>query len=153
MKHLLITLFLLVPFISYANDSQEIDKLVKPVLDLFSKNEIKNVASKALEHSSVSDYISKADLSQTDSQFHSYLSVLGKFYSLEMIHQQGIEGTFITRWYVLKYQRQPALVSLEFYKANDEWEVHSINLKLELDSYLEESSKFEIGRLGVKKES
>jgi len=150
LKHLLITILLLAPFFTYANESQQIDKLAKPILDLFSKNEIEHVASKALEHSSVSDYISKADLIQTDSQFHGYLNVLGKFYSLQLIHQQGIEGTYSTRWYVLKYQRQPALISLEFYKADDEWEVHSINLKLELDDYLEERSKIEIGKLGKK---
>jgi hypothetical protein len=153
LKHLLITILLLLPFHTSANESKVIDKLAKPVLDLFSKNEIEHVASKALENSSVSDYISKADLVQTDSQFHGYLNVLGKFYSLELIHQQGIEGTFITRWYILKYQRQPALISLEFYKADDEWEVHSINLKLELDDYFEERSKIEIGKLGVQKES
>lgn len=114
MKYLLIITLLLTSFFTYANDAKEIDKLAKPVLDLFSKNEIEHVASKALASSSVSDYISKADMVQTDSQFHGYLNVLGKFYSLQLIHQQGIEGTFVTRWYVLKYQRQPALISLEF---------------------------------------
>jgi hypothetical protein len=132
---------------------QEIDNLAKPVLDLFAKNEITQVATKALSNSSVSEYISKADLVQTDSQFHGYLNVLGKFYSSSLIHEQGIDGVFITRWYVLKYQRQPALISLEFYKANKTWELHSINLKLELDDYIEERSKLEIGRLGVKNKS
>ena len=151
LKHLLITILLLIPIHTYASDSEEIDKLAEPVLELFSKNEIESVASKALERSSLTDYISKADLAQTDGQFYGYLNVLGKFYSLELIHQQGIEGTFITRWYVLKYQRQPALISLEFYKADDKWEIHAINLTLELDEYLEERSKVEIGKLGVKK--
>ena len=153
LKYILTSILLLTSFITFADDSEAIDKLAKPVLDLFYENKIENVASKALEKSSVSDYISKADLVQSDSQFYGYLNVLGKFYSLDLAHEQGIEGTFITRWYVLKYQRQPALINLEFYKANDKWEIHSINLKLELDDYFEESSKHELGKLGVKKES
>lgn len=153
MKYLLLSIALLVSFVCNANDKEEIDSLAKPILALFEENKISNVASKALENSSISDYISKADLVQSDSQFYGYLNVLGKFYSQELIHQQGIDGTFISRWYVLKYARQPALIYLEFYKANEDWEVHSINLKLELYDYIEERSKIEIGRLGVKKES
>ncbi|MGK2232758.1 MAG: hypothetical protein ACI92O_001945 [Colwellia sp.] len=137
-------------FVSNANDKKEIDNLAKPVLALFEENKINSVASKALENSSISDYISKADLVQSDSQFFGYLNVLGKFHSQELIYEQGIEGTFISRWYVLKYDRQPALIYLEFYKAKDEWQIHSINLKLELDDYIEERSKIEIGKLGVK---
>ncbi|SET68921.1 hypothetical protein [Thalassotalea agarivorans] len=150
MKHLIITILLFASVVAKADDSKEIDLLAKPILELFKKGDISNVGSKALANSSISDYISKADLVQTDSQFYGYLNVLGEFYSVELIHQQGIEGTFITRWYVLKYKRQPALISLEFYKAKDKWEVHSINLKLELDDYFEERSKIEIGKLGIK---
>lgn len=126
----------------------EIDDLVKPVMEKISKGEISNLATVALSNSSVSDYISKADLNQADGQIKGYIDILGKFYSWSLLHEQGIEGTLISRWYILKYQRQPALIHMEFYKADKKWEVHSISLDLEVDDYIEARGKNLIGRAG-----
>ncbi|KUM52789.1 hypothetical protein AR688_11000 [Rheinheimera sp. EpRS3] len=137
---------------TFADDKSEIDKLAKPVIELFKKGDFSKIASTALAKSSVSDYISKSDMNQTDSQFDSNFKIMGKFYSHDILHEQGIEGTFIARWYILKFQRQPLLLHMEFYKADQSWEVHSIKMVTELDDFIEEQGKFDIGKLGSKPE-
>lgn len=146
MKYLiLITCF--IGMNSFAGNA-EIDDLAKPVMESISKGEVSKLATLALSSSSVSDYISKADLGQADGQIKGYIDILGKFYSWSLLHEQGIEGTFISRWYLLKYQRQPALIQMEFYKADKKWEVHSISLDLEVDDYIETQGKNQIGKVG-----
>lgn len=149
LKHLLLPILLSFSFISYADDKTDIDNLANPVIELFEKGELNKIASTALSKSSVSDYISKSDMDQTDSQFEGNFKIMGKFFSSEIIHEQGLEGTFIARWYLLKYQRQPVLLHIEFYKADKKWNVHSIQMVTELDDFIEERGKLDLGLKGT----
>jgi hypothetical protein len=148
LKHLLIPILLSISIFTYADDKSDIDQLANPVMELFKKGDFSKIASTALAKSSVSDYISKSDMNQTDSQFDGSFKIMGKFYSYETLHEQGIEGIFIARWYVLKFKRQPVLLHMEFYKADQSWEVHSIKMVTEMDDFIEEQGQFEIGKMG-----
>ncbi|MGJ8694645.1 MAG: hypothetical protein ACSHW0_19480 [Thalassotalea sp.] len=150
MKHLLLSTLFIISSLAHAGDKSSMDMLATPVMELFEKGEISNVASKALSGSVISDYISKADLAQTDSQIEGYIKVLGKFYSSKLLHEQGVEGIYISRWYILNFERQPALIKINFYKANKTWEINSVSLDLDLGEYIEAGGKFELKGLGVK---
>ena len=152
LKLILIPLLLSMSILTYADDKTDIDKLTNPVMELFKKGDFSKIASTALAKSSVSDYISKSDMNQSDSQFDGYFKIMGKFYSNEILHEQGIEGTFIARWYILKFKRQPVLLHMEFYKADQSWEVHSIKMVTEMDEFIENQGQFDIGKMGVQSE-
>ena len=146
---LLITVSLTLSTKLHANSKEEIDKLTSPIMALFEQDDFSKVASTALANSSVSDYITKSDLAQTDSQFEGNFGIMGKYYSAIILHEQEIEDVFTVRWYLLKFQRQPVLLHMEFYKPNTKWEFHSIKMITDLDDYLEEQGRYEIGKMGV----
>ena len=150
MKILLILALLSVPFYSIADNASEIDDLAKPVMELFKKKELTNIASTALSGSSIADYISKSDMAQSDGQFEGSIKIMGKYFGSKVLHEQEVDNTFIARWYLLRFERQPVLIHMEFYKPDTKWQVHSISMDTDMDDYIKKSGTFQIGRLGSK---
>jgi hypothetical protein len=130
-----------------ANNNEKIDKLAAPILALFDKGELDNIVTTALSKSSVADYLSKSDLQQTDSQFSGNFKIMGEFFGSDLLLQQGIEDVFITRWYLLRFKRQPVLLHMEFYKADKTWQVHSIQMDTSLDDYIENRGELVLGEI------
>jgi len=150
----LITIFLIITtFTALASDKDEMDKLASPIFQSISSGEHNKITSTALSNSSISKYIAPADLANSDSQFAGLLNGMGKYFSHELLHEQGIKGTFWLRWYLVKYERQPALFRVEFYKSNDKWEVHTLGIDTDLDEYIKQVAAKEIGKLGLLKEN
>jgi len=149
LKNLVLTSLLFITSFVQADDKRDMDILAKPVMELFEQGKINKIASKALSDSTVADYISKADLAQTDGQIEGYIKVLGEFYSWKLLHEQGVDGIYVSRWYILNFARQPALIKLNFYKPQNTWEINSVSLDLDLGNYIEKGGKFELESLGV----
>ncbi|NQY64861.1 MAG: hypothetical protein HRT38_14250 [Alteromonadaceae bacterium] len=150
MKNLLTLILLFVSINTYADDQSEIDELANPVMELFKKGDYSQIVSTALSKSSSADYITKSDMDQTNSQFDGNFKIMGKFYSYEILHEQGIDGTFMARWYLLKFKRQPVLLHMEFYKPDKTWNVYSIQMITEIDDYIESRGQSDIGKMGSK---
>lgn len=132
----------------YANDLEDLDKLAKPIFTLIENGEVESLATKAMGTSSISDYISKSDMQQLDSQFSTILNVIGNYNSYKLLHEQGIEGIFWSRWYIVNFDRQPILITMEFYKAKSDWNFHSIGINTSLDDYMESGAEYRIGKMG-----
>ncbi|MCP4321142.1 MAG: hypothetical protein GY787_04700 [Alteromonadales bacterium] len=145
-----LTIFLLSSSVVFANDLSDIDSLAKPIIKSIENNEVDSIVSKALSHPSVADYISKSDMSETNKQFQNVLNSYGKFYSLKILHEQGVEDIYWSRWYIIRFERAPMLIKMEFYKPHNEWRINSIAIDADLDEYIEKSGKYNIGNIGEK---
>ena len=124
----------------------DIEKLVKPLLASISSGEVKNLASLAFPKIHTNRrYISDSDLEALDLKFYTSVSTLGDYYGYKLLHQATIQDLYVIQYYVLKYRRQPLLLKMEFYKPNDQWFVNGMELDDDLDVYMEDSAKENIG--------
>ncbi|RYV01834.1 hypothetical protein SOPP22_15885 [Shewanella sp. OPT22] len=152
MKHLLFILTLFSVNV-VADDAQEFNNLVKPVFDSIEKGNFENIASTALSNGTVIKYISPASLEKTDGDFASLLKAFGKYYSNKLLHEQGIEGDYWARWYLMKFERQPVILYFEFYKPNDKWGINALEVKTDIDDKIEEAGDYKISVIGLNDKS
>jgi hypothetical protein len=153
LKNIIFILTLIASLSAYASDSEKLDDLAKPVFELIEKGQYKNIASTALSKGAAIKYISPADLEQIDGEFDNYFKVFGKYYSYRLLHEQGLEGDYWARWYLLKFERQPVVLYFEFYKPNEKWGVNALEIKTDIDDKIEEAGDYKISVIGLKDES
>ncbi|NGN99423.1 hypothetical protein G5S52_17745 [Grimontia sp. S25] len=149
MKFLLAICIFVISFNSSSSERANLDELTKPIFDSLKSGKIEKIPSLALSNSKIIKYFSEVDLEQFDTQFASEFKVLGKYYSHSLIHEQGIEGAFWAKWYLLKFERQPIVLYVEFYRPDETWGIQSIKLKNDVDDMIEKSGDYEIGTLGI----
>lgn len=148
MKKIIFALLVVCSFSASANNMQKLDDLMQPVFDAIEGGRFNKLVSTAMSQSSIVQYMSKFDLEESDRDFKSYFSAFGTYYSHRVLYEQGIEGDFWARWYLLKFQRQPVVLYVEFYKPDDHWEVNSISIKTDIDDGIEEAGDEAISLLG-----
>ncbi|RBO81860.1 hypothetical protein [Marinomonas aquiplantarum] len=153
MKNLYIILLFALSLNVYAEQSEKLEQLVKPVFELIEKGKYKNIASTALSKGAAIKYISPADLEQVDGEFENYFKIFGNYYSYKLIHEQGLKGDYWARWYLLKFERQPVVLYFEFYKPNDKWNVNALEIKTDIDDKIEEAGDYKISVIGLEDES
>ena len=132
-----------------AEDFTDIDKLGNTAIELIKKGRLNNIVSKTMASSSISKYLSKDDFAQSDGTFERNIKLMGKYYSSEILHEGGVKGTFWSRWYIIKFERQPLMIYMEFYKPNDTWEVHSMRMDSDLSKYIHDAGQVKIGLKGL----
>ena len=152
MKFSIVFIFLLSSVFAKADDLTDIDKLGNTVIQLLEKAEITNIVSKTMSTSSISKYISQDDFDQSDGTFEKNIKLMGKYYSSEVLHEGGIKSTFWSRWYIIRFERQPLMIYMEFYKPNDTWEVHSMRMDTDLSQYIHDAGQVKIGLKGLELE-
>ena len=146
-KYLFLILVLL--FSNQAFSESNVSKLEKPILSTINKGEISNLASLAFPKGkkNARRYISDSDIEGLDITFRNTLSLLGDYYGYKLFHEAVIQDLYIIRYYILKYERQPILLKLEFYRPNDSWVINGMEFDTGLDNYMEDSAKSYIGNL------
>ena len=132
-----------------ADDLAEINKLGGVAISLIEQGELSNIVSKTTASSSLSKYLSEEDIAQSDATFERNMKLMGKYYSSEVIHEGGIKGAFWSRWYLIKFERQPLMIYMEFYKPNESWEVHSMRMDSDLSNYIHDAGQAKIGFKGM----
>jgi len=134
---------------TYAN--KEIDKLTLPIMESIHKGEVTNIFSMAFPEGSASrSYFSDSDIAQYDNQFQNSFKALGKSSGyFEYLHSD-IPDVLVLKYYVVKFDVEPAIVKFTLYKQEKKWRINSIQIDDELDDYLEESAKHRLGALGHK---
>ena len=130
--------------------SKEIDELTLPIMDSIHKGEISNIFSMAFPEGSPSRrYFSDSDITQYDNKFENSFKALGKSSGyFEYLHSD-IPDVLVLKYYVVKFDVEPAIVKLVLYKQDKEWRINSIQVDDELDVYLENSAKYRLGELGL----
>lgn len=129
---------------------KEIDKLTLPIMDSIHEGEVSNIFSMAFPEGSPSRrYFSDSDIAQYDNQFENSFKALGKSSGyFEYLHSD-IPDVLVLKYYVVKFDVEPAIVKLVLYKQDKDWRINSIQVDDELDDYLEESAKYRLGALGL----
>ena len=144
---LIISFLLVISINTYANE--EIDKLTLPIMESIHKGEVNNIFSMAFPKGSASRrYFSDSDIVQFDSKFHSSFLTLGKSSGyFEYLHSD-IPDVLVLKYYVVKFDVEPAIIKFVLYKQDKTWRINSFELDDTLDDYLEESAKYRMGSLG-----
>lgn len=134
-------------FSAYAD--KQIDKLTLPIMDSIHKGKVSNIFSMAFPEGSPSRrYFSDADIAKYDNQFENSFKALGKSSGyFEYLHSD-IPDVLVLKYYVVKFDVEPAIIKLVVYKQDKEWRINSIQVDDELDDYLEESAQYRLGALG-----
>lgn len=141
--------FLCVVSISAYAD-KEIDNLTLPIMESIHKGNVSNIFSMAFPEGSPSRrYFSDSDIAKYDNQFENSFKALGKSSGyFEYLHSD-IPGVLVLKYYVVKFDAEPAIVKLVLYKQDKEWRINSIQVDDELDDYLEKSAQYRLGNLGL----
>tara|TARA_R110002050_G_scaffold183361_4_gene316815 strand:+ start:2105 stop:2599 length:495 start_codon:yes stop_codon:yes gene_type:complete len=143
-----ISLVFLVSLNTSANE--EIDKLTLPVLEAIQKGDVSNIFSMAFpKDSPTRDYFSKSEFIQLDAQFESSFKTLGKAHGYFEYLVSDIPDVFMIKYYVVKFERQPALIKFRLYKTKNKWRVNAFELDDTIQNYLEESAKYRLGTQGL----
>jgi hypothetical protein len=134
---------------TYANE--EIDKLTLPIMEAIHKGEISNVFSMAFPKGSSSRrYFSDSDIEKYDNQFQNSFKTLGKSSGYFEYLQSDIPGVLVLKYFVVKFDVEPAIIKFVLYKQDKKWRINSFQVDDTLDDYLEESAKYRMGSLGHK---
>lgn len=129
--------------------NKEIDELTFPIMESIHKGEITRIFSMAFPEGSASrKYFSESDISKYDSQFQNSFKALGKSSGyFEYLHSD-IPDVLVLKYYLVKFDVEPAIVKFVLYKQDKKWRINSIEIDDTLDDYLEESAKYRMGALG-----
>ncbi|MEH6452588.1 MAG: hypothetical protein V7782_06035 [Psychromonas sp.] len=130
---------------------RKFEQLAQPIFDAIQSGKVDKIVSVGMANSEAAKYMSQADIDLSNSQYESYFKAFSKFYSYRLLHEQGIKGDFWSRWYLLKFDRQPVVLYLEFYKKDQSWSVQRISLKSDLDIQTEKSGDIVISTQGYNK--
>ncbi len=134
---------------TYANE--EIDKLTLPIMESIQKGKISNIFSMAFPKDSPSRrYFSDSEIEQYDNKFQGSFQTLGKSSGyFEYLHSD-IPDVLVLKYYVVKFDVEPAIIKFILYKQDKEWRINSFAIDDTLDDYLEESAKYRMGSLSHK---
>lgn len=133
-----------------AYGDKEIDKLTLPIMDSIHKGEVSNIFSMAFpEGSPGRRYFSDEEMADYDSLFENSFKALGKSSGYFEYFHSDIPDVLVLKYYVVKFEVEPAIVKLVLYKQDKEWRINGVEVDDKLDSYLEESAKYRLGELGL----
>lgn len=63
--------------------------------------------------------------------------LLGKFYGYELIESKFVGQSFVEYVYMLKYDRQPIIITFLIYKPNKKWQIFNLRFEDKLDRFLD----------------
>lgn len=62
--------------------------------------------------------------------------LLGKFYGYELIEEKKVGESFVEYAYMIRYDRQPIVITFLIYKPNKKWQIFNLRFEDKLDRFL-----------------
>ena len=78
---------------------------------------------------------------------------MGESLGYELIQESNINDIYVIKYFLFKFDRQPTLVKIEYYKPKENWRIHGFQVDMYFDDYIIEGTIKRIKKLGAKDKS
>lgn len=88
-------------------------------------------------------WIEKSKIEKSKIDFREFLKDLGEYCGYELIASNQLGDSYVISSFLVKYERQPYRIELEFYKPKEDWKIQNFSYDTNFDDEFEESLRYD----------